>query len=257
MATLSLKMMPCAQDHKRAFPMDKGLNTGGMGVFALVPGVSQDLLDLIREKCLVPVLQGMKKRSTTFVGVLFAGIMVTQAGPAVLEFNTRFGDPETQAVLPLLRTDLMTVIEACLSGNLRSVEIEWAVNLFSVNVVACSEGYPGSYEVGKVISGMETVEKNPNVHLFKSAVKEGKTCGGRFLSVTGIALTLEAAAATAYNALDCIQFEGKFSRFDIAAKAFTPLKIAVLGSTRGTSLQGILDAIKRGLFLQRARRSIP
>jgi phosphoribosylamine---glycine ligase len=211
-----------AQDHKRIGEGDTGPNTGGMGVYStdtlLEPGMQEWILHHIAQ----PTIQGMAEEDTPFVGVLYVGLMMTARGPQVLEFNARFGDPETQAILMRLESDLVEAMEACVEGRLSDTELRWAPGA-SACVIASSGGYPGSYKTGFPIKGLEAAGRVPGVQVFHSgtAVKDGQvvTSGGRVLGVTAMGDGLEQALASAYQALGEIQFEGMYFRRDIARRA--------------------------------------
>lgn len=218
-------VMPPAQDHKRLQEGDVGPNTGGMGAYCPCPLVTPTQLRSIEETILKKAVDGLRAEGIPFVGVLYAGLMITAEGPRVLEFNCRFGDPETQVILPLLRTDLYEVIMACVEGRLSDVKVEFDDET-SCCVAVClvSGGYPGSYPKGKVITGVEDVIKEEDVRVYHAGTKlEGDvlvTSGGRVLAVTVTDSTLPAAAAKATDASSKITFDGAFFRKDIAAKAF-------------------------------------
>lgn len=217
-------MLP-ARDYKRVGDGDQGPNTGGMGGYAPSPYLPPALVEEIRQRVLQPVVDGMRRRGTPYVGVLYAGLMLTEQGPRVLEFNCRFGDPETQVLLPLLETDLVEIFLACLEGRLDRIEIRWRPE-HTVCVVLASAGYPGHYETGYAITGIEQAEALPGVLVFHAgtAFKEGKlvTAGGRVLAVTACAPTLELARERAYAAAECIRFPGRHFRRDIALGAPSP-----------------------------------
>ncbi|KAL6079274.1 Phosphoribosylformylglycinamidine cyclo-ligase [Balamuthia mandrillaris] len=254
-------VMPPAQDHKRAYDGDQGPNTGGMGAFAPTPFVSAGLKEQVEETVIKAAVKGMKAEGIPFVGVLFAGLMLTKSGPKVLEYNCRFGDPETQVVLPLLCTDLASIIMACVTSSLDKTfgpngqeKVEWLSNQTAVTVVAASGGYPGKYSTGKPITGIPNSSSSASsAVVFHAGTKlmEDKlvTSGGRVLSVTAVANTLEEALDDAYRGIAAIHFEGMFYRADIGAKALeaaAPTRIGILGSTRGTDMQAIIDAIEQG-----------
>jgi phosphoribosylamine---glycine ligase len=225
----AFKILPVSQDHKRIGDNDTGLNTGGMGAYAPCPLVDAKLLDRIEEEIIVPTLDGLKKEGFPYRGLLYAGIMVTPGGPKVVEFNCRFGDPETQAVLPLVDCDWYDVFKACADGKLSSVQ--WHVRSeYCVSVVLASKGYPGKYEKGKVITGIDKAEghkSNVDVyHAGTSVNKEGQfvTNGGRVLTVSAWAENFSDAIATAYEAVGAIHFEGMTYRKDIAAKGMARQK---------------------------------
>ncbi|MGH9598858.1 MAG: phosphoribosylamine--glycine ligase [Terracidiphilus sp.] len=211
-----------AQDHKRIGEGDAGPNTGGMGVYStdemLEPGMTEWILRHIAE----PAVRGMADEDTPFVGVLYCGLMMTARGPQVLEFNTRFGDPETQAIVMRLESDLITAIEACVEGRLSETEMRWTPGA-SACVVASSAGYPGSYKTGLPISGLSAAARIPGVEIFHSGTAQvgGQilTAGGRVLGVTATAATLDEALARAYEAMAEIHFEGMYFRRDIGRRA--------------------------------------
>ncbi len=215
-------MVP-SQDHKRAYDGDKGPNTGGMGAYTPVPVASPELMKEIEEKILKPVIAAMEKEGRTYQGVLYPGLMLTKEGPKVLEFNCRFGDPETQVVLPRLESDLGEIILAVVEGRLADVEIKWK-NEACITVIMASGGYPGSYEKGYTIEGLaEAATEGNGVLVFHSGTKrhEGKllTDGGRVLAVTACAGDLTEAREYAYRAVERISFKDKQYRKDIAYRA--------------------------------------
>ncbi len=216
--------MPAAQDHKPVFDGDRGPNTGGMGAYAPAPLITPALMDEIVRTVLRPAVDGLRAEGTPYVGVLYAGLMVTDAGPRVLEFNCRFGDPETQVILPLLESDLVEVLEACVEGTLDRVAVRWRPAA-AVTVVAASEGYPGNYPKGRPISGIEDAEALPGVVAFHAGteLQGGRlvTAGGRVLNVTAVGNDLHQAVERAYEAIGRIHFEGMHYRRDIGAKALT------------------------------------
>jgi len=218
----SVKLFPTSQDHKRALDGDQGLNTGGMGAYSPTPFLSETQLAEVGRRILEPWVAGCVAEGITFKGILYPGIMLTKDGPKVLEFNARFGDPETQVYLTRLENDLVEALKASVSGTLERVELRWSM-MASVCVVMASAGYPGSYEKGKVIDGLEEVAKMPNVKVFHAgAVRSGKeivTSGGRVLGVTGWAADVREAREVAYEAVGRIRFEGAQWREDIAGKA--------------------------------------
>jgi phosphoribosylamine---glycine ligase len=209
-----------AQDYKRIFDGDEGPNTGGMGSYSPVPGIDSERVWEIAALAHQPIVDLLRERGTPFHGVLYAGLMMTAAGPKVLEYNCRFGDPETQAVLPRLRSDLLELLEASTRpGGLAGVEPEWSDD-WAVTVVLASRGYPESSSSGDVISGLDQVE---DVDVFHAATaradREIVTAGGRVLNVTGLGSTPGAARDRAYAAAERIDFDGRQLRTDIAARA--------------------------------------
>ena len=215
-------LFPSSQDHKRALDGDEGLNTGGMGTYSPVPFLSEEKLNEIANAVLEPWLAGCAAEGIDFRGMLYPGIMLTEDGPKVLEFNARFGDPETQVYLPRLENDLVDLLEASIDGTLDQHELRWS-DLSAVCVVIASGGYPGSYEKGKVITGIADADALPGVKVFHAGTKlDGGNvvnAGGRVLGVTALGQGLQAASDLAYEAASKIQFEGAFTRSDIAAKA--------------------------------------
>ena len=216
------RLFPSSQDHKRALDGDQGLNTGGMGTYSPVPFLSDEKLNEMANAVLEPWLAGCAAEGIDFRGMLYPGIMLTDDGPKVLEFNARFGDPETQVYLPRLENDLVDLFEASIDGTLDQHELRWS-DQSAVCVVIASGGYPGSYEKGKVITGIADADALPGVKVFHAGTKLDNgnvvNAGGRVLGVTALGQGLEAARDLAYEAAAKIQFEGAFSRSDIAAKA--------------------------------------
>jgi len=216
------KLFPSSQDHKRALDGDEGLNTGGMGTYSPVPFLSEEKLDEIANSVLEPWLAGCVAEGIDYRGMLYPGIMLTDDGPKVLEFNARFGDPETQVYLTRLENDLVDLLEASIDGTLDQHELRWN-DQSAVCVVIASGGYPGSYEKGKVITGIADADALPGVKVFHAGTKlDGGNVvntGGRVLGVTALGQGLQAARDLAYEAAAKIQFEGAFARGDIAAKA--------------------------------------
>ena len=217
------RLMPIAQDHKRVFDGDKGPNTGGMGAYAPAPIVTRQLLAAIEETVFAPALRGMAAEGAPFAGVLYAGLMLTKTGPQVIEFNCRFGDPETQVILPLLRSDIANAMRACISRTLGTVDIDWSSQT-AVSVVAASGGYPGAYSKGQTISGIDAAAALPGTLVYHAgtrleADRRLVTDGGRVLSITGTGDTFAQARARAYASIEKISFEGMHYRRDIGAKA--------------------------------------
>lgn len=222
-----LPLLP-AQDHKTLLDGDQGPNTGGMGAYSPVPFVDQKLQETILDKILKPTLGGLKKEGIFYQGILYAGLMLTSSGPKVLEYNCRLGDPEAEAVLPLLETDLVEIAQAALKEKLDQIKPKWKSG-FSVCVVLASAGYPGDYQKGKEIKGIEDISEQ-EVYCFHAGTKMSQnklvTAGGRVLSVTAVGKTLEKALDKVYNAVDKIYFEGMHYRKDIAYKATEVKKYA-------------------------------
>jgi phosphoribosylamine--glycine ligase len=216
------KLFPTSQDHKRALDGDRGLNTGGMGTYSPTPFLNDDELVEVGERILIPWLRGCAVEQIDFHGSLYPGIMLTRNGPRVLEFNARFGDPETQVYLTRLENDLVELLDASVSGTLGRFELRWSP-LVSVCVVMASGGYPGRYAKGKVISGLEAANTLPHTKVFHAgtarAGEQIVTSGGRVLGVTALGKDLNSAQAAAYAAVEQIQFEGAQFRRDIGAKA--------------------------------------
>jgi phosphoribosylamine--glycine ligase len=228
------KILPVAQDHKAIFDGDKGPNTGGMGAYAPAPLVDKPLLRRIENEVIVPTLEAMAKEGVPYQGLLYAGLMMTDSGPKVVEFNCRFGDPETQAVLPLVECDWFELFTACAKGKL--AKVDWAIkDAACVTVVCASKGYPGAYEKGKVIQGVEEAEHgSANVDVYQAGTKtndrgELVTNGGRVLAVSAWDETLHDAVVTAYEYVAKINFDGVTYRKDIAAKGLKRLAMSRMG----------------------------
>ncbi|HHE72130.1 MAG TPA: phosphoribosylamine--glycine ligase, partial [Chloroflexi bacterium] len=203
--TMVVPMLP-ARDYKRAYDGDTGPNTGGMGGYAPSPFLSPALVERVREQILQPAVDGMRRRGIPYVGVLYAGLMLTEEDPKVLEFNARFGDPETQLLLPLLKTDLVDILMACLEGRLGSVPVRWESG-YNAGVVLASGGYPGPYERGKPITGLAEAAKIADAIFHAGTKREGETvvtAGGRVLTVTARGQTLSEARARVYEAVEHI-----------------------------------------------------
>ncbi len=211
-----------AQDHKRIGEGDTGPNTGGMGVYSTDSLLDPAMSDWILNHIAIPTVEGMAAEDTPFAGVLYCGLMMTARGPQVLEFNARFGDPETQAILVRLESDLVDALEACVDGNLTDAPLRWAPGA-SACVVASSGGYPGSYKNGLSISGLAAAAQIPGVQVFHAGTAQvgGQTvtAGGRVLGVTAAADSLDEALARAYQAMAEISFEGMYYRRDIGHRA--------------------------------------
>ena len=212
--------MVSAQDHKRVFDNDQGPNTGGMGAYSPAPVYTQEIHEIVLKDILEATVLAMAEEGRIFQGILYAGLMLTEAGPKVLEFNARFGDPETQAVLPRLKSDLIDIMEAVVDGELDKASVEW-FNEPAVCVVIAAGGYPEEYENGKIISGLKNVPES--VLVFHAGTKKEKenilTNGGRVLGVTALGIDIKEAINKAYQGAEQISFEGAQYRKDIGARA--------------------------------------
>ena len=220
-------MIP-SQDHKRAYDGDKGPNTGGMGTYAPAPVMTSDMVRMATEQILRPVIAAMKAEGRPYRGCLYAGLMITAKGPRVVEFNARFGDPETQVVLPLLESDLAEIMAACADGTLGELDIRWSDDA-AVCVVMASGGYPGSYAKGRVIAGLDAAKQGGNLVFHAGTARKGGdivTDGGRVLGVVAKAGTVREAVAKAYDGVKKIDFQGAFYRKDIAHRALERLGVA-------------------------------
>lgn len=219
----TVKPMVSAQDHKRAYDNDEGLNTGGMGTFSPSRLYDDAKAKECMENIFLPTIKAMSEESRPFKGVLYFGLMMTEKGVKVIEYNCRFGDPETQVVLPRLKTDLVEIMEAVIDERLCEVEVEWEDNA-AVCVVMASGGYPSSYKKGYEISGIEAVDALDDMMVFHAgtALKDGKivTNGGRVLGVTAVRENLDAAIKRAYEGVDKISFTDEFHRSDIGIKKY-------------------------------------
>ena len=218
----TILMLESTQDHKRVYDGDRGPNTGGMGAFSPASAADEHNTDRIIREILVPIVHAMNREKRRFRGVLYAGIMITKSGPKVLEFNVRFGDPETQPLMMRLKSDLVPILQATIDNDLENVELEWDPRP-SVSVVMASGGYPGKYEPGYEITGVEEAAKADDVEVFQAGTRrdDGKlaTSGGRVLGVTALDTDMGAAREKAYAAVGKINFRGAHYRKDIGAKA--------------------------------------
>jgi len=216
------KIFPTSQDHKRALDGDRGLNTGGMGTYSPTPFLTDAQLADTARQVLEPFMRGCVAEGIDYRGILYPGVMLTRSGPKILEFNARFGDPETQVYLTRLKNDLIELLAASVDGTLDKIELEWRPEA-SVCVVMASGGYPGNYLKGKIISGLDAANVLPHTKVFHAgtALKGGHivTNGGRVLGVTALGKDLRAAQAAAYAAVEVIHFEDAQFRRDIGAKA--------------------------------------
>ena len=214
--------MVSSQDHKKIFEGDRGPNTGGMGAYAPTTMVDDRMMGRIHDEILEPTAAGLKSEGRTFKGILYAGLMITDLGPKVMEFNCRFGDPETQVILPLLKSDLAEILLSIVEGELSLLEVQWDDN-FAVCVVLASGGYPGKYEKDKEIFGLNKAKQMENVLIFHAGTQKQKgrilTNGGRVLGVTGTDKSMEKAIQKAYSAVNKIEFEGMQYRKDIGNRA--------------------------------------
>ena len=211
-----------SQDHKRIFDDDRGPNTGGMGAYSPAPVASGEIFDDIIKDIFKPVIDGLAAEGRFYKGVLYAGLMVTKDGPKVLEFNVRFGDPETQAIIPRLKSDLVDVLIACTEGKLGRINLEWDKRP-CISVVVSSKGYPASYEKHKEITGLEEARAMKDIFVFHAGTtrEDSKvfTSGGRVLGITGFGKDIRSAKENVYNALSKIRFEGMHYRRDIGDRA--------------------------------------
>lgn len=215
-------LFPASQDHKRIGPRDTGRMTGGIGAISPLPFVTDAMLWDIGEHIVRPVLRRLSERGTPFSGLLYPGLILSAFGPKVLEYNSRFGDPECELYMRLLKSDILPVLEASAEGNLKDISLEWRTD-GCVNLILCSGGYPEEYKTGFPITGIEEAEKVPGVIVFHAGTihEHGivKTAGGRVLGVSATGGTLAEALVRAYQAAEFIHFEGKYYRYDIGAKA--------------------------------------
>lgn len=222
----SVRLLLPAQDHKRLKDGDEGLNTGGMGAYCPCPLISQQELEIVKTQVMQRAVDGLRKEGIDYNGILYAGMMLTKDGPKTLEYNCRFGDPETQVILPLLEDDLFEIMMACCTNHLCNVpELKFKTNLHAVGVVMASKGYPETSTKGCVITEVEKVSKEQNQMVFHSGTAKNKkgewiTNGGRVLITVALANDLKKAAEMATNACDIIKFDGAQYRRDIARKAF-------------------------------------
>ncbi len=226
-------ILDSSQDHKRIFDDDLGPNTGGMGAYSPAPVITEELLRKIGMQIVDPVIRGMNKQGTPFKGILYAGLMITDEGPMVLEFNVRFGDPEAQAVLPRMKNDLAEILQSSSEGHLEKVKMDWDKRS-CVCVVLTSGGYPGEYETGKEIKGLDAI-KDTHTIVFHAGTKKKDhrilTAGGRVLGVTSLGETIEQAIERVYEAVEKVKFDRCFFRRDIGAKALKHLHPAPSSST--------------------------
>jgi len=215
-------LMDSAQDHKAAYDGDKGPNTGGMGAYSPAPIFTETMRQKVRDKIMLPMIQAMQQEGRPYKGILYAGLMLTKTGPQILEFNARFGDPETQPLLVRMDSDIIPIFEACIDGTLDKCPLQWK-NESSVCVVMAAKGYPDSYEKGKSISGLKDANALPGVVVFHAGTKEQDgevlTQGGRVLGVTAIGEDTATAISRAYEAVGKIEWDGIHYRKDIGHRA--------------------------------------
>ncbi|MBI3627241.1 MAG: phosphoribosylamine--glycine ligase [Candidatus Sungbacteria bacterium] len=216
----NIAMFPSAQDHKQIFDNDEGPNTGGMGTITPVPWVNKTLMDQIKRTIVLPTIRGLEKRGRKFVGVLYPGLMITNHGPKVIEFNARFGDPEAQSYMRVLKTDLFEILSACVEARLDQIKIEWTYES-ACCVVLASGGYPGEYKKGISIDGLETTSSDAIIFHAGTKMQDGAivTNGGRVLGVTATGKDLSSALGKAYARIKMIRFGGMQYRRDIGAKS--------------------------------------
>ena len=221
----AIRPMMSSMDHKRAGDNDTGLNTGGMGTVAPNPYYTADVAKVCMDTIFLPTLAAMRAEGCPFKGCLYFGLMITPNGPKVIEYNCRFGDPETQVVLPLLKTDLLTVMQAVENETLANLEVEWSDGAAAC-VILASGGYPSHYEKGKVMSFPASTPANVTIYHAGDKLADGKlvTSGGRVLGITATAPTLQAALADAYAAAETVDFEGKYMRHDIGRRALAAME---------------------------------
>lgn len=214
----SIRTLPSAQDHKRAMDGDQGLNTGGMGSFSPTPFYTKEVDEFCKKYIFQATVDAMAAEGRPFTGIIFFGLMLTEDGPRVLEYNARFGDPEVQVVLPRMKNDVVDVIEACIDGKLDQIDLQFEDNA-AVCVILASEGYPVSYEKGFVISGLENFDDRDGYYCFHAGTKMTEagivTSGGRVLGVTAKGATLKEARDNAYEATKWVTFDHKYMRNDI------------------------------------------
>jgi phosphoribosylamine--glycine ligase len=216
------KMFPSSQDHKAIGEGDTGKNTGGIGTIAPLPWVTPQMMAEIEEKVVKPTFAALAAKGAAFTGILYPGLMISPKGIKVLEFNSRFGGPECESYMRLMKSDLLDLLEACVDGKLAKMSLEWNSG-FACNIVLCAQGYPDEYEKGFPITGIDEANQIPGVVVFQAGTTyvDGivKTSGGRVLGVSAVGETLKEALKQAYKAIDLIQYQGKYYRRDIGAKS--------------------------------------
>ena len=217
----SVLLMDSAQDHKAVYDGDIGPNTGGMGAYSPAPVFTELMRQKVRDKIMLPMVRAMQQEGRTYKGILYAGLMLTKTGPQILEFNARFGDPETQPLMVRMETDIIPLFEACIDGTLGQCQVNWK-NKSSVCVVMTAEGYPSAYQKGEIISGLQNANSTPEVVVFHAGTKEkdGKvlTNGGRVLGVTATGANTESAIQRAYDAVGKVNWRGVHYRKDIGSR---------------------------------------
>ena len=215
----NVTLLGTAQDHKRAYDNDEGPNTGGMGAISPAPALNQDLIRIIKEKIIIPTIQGMKSEDMEYEGILYAGIMLTKDGPKVIEFNCRFGDPETQVVLPRLKTDLVEIIKRSVEKNIKDFEIE-LIEETAITVVLASKGYPGSFKKQINLPSLNKFEKSKDITIYHSGTSINNeqnlvSNGGRVLCITSLGENIQSCRKKAYDVINEINWENGFYRKDI------------------------------------------
>jgi phosphoribosylamine--glycine ligase len=218
--------MVSVQDHKRLLDDDQGPNTGGMGTVSPATNLTLDVHKQIMQDIVLRTIKGLAEEGRRYQGVLYVGLMMTDAGPRVLEYNARFGDPETQVILARMRSDLVPILQGVVEGSLKDVKVEWAKEAAAC-VVLTSQGYPDAAETGKAISGLDALKDEPDLIVFHAATKQDDdrvvTVGGRVLGVTALGASLDVAVERAYKAVERISFDGAHYRKDIGRKALARL----------------------------------
>ncbi|NMA95417.1 MAG: phosphoribosylamine--glycine ligase [Clostridiales bacterium] len=214
--------MPSAQDHKRIYDGGKGPNTGGMGAFSPSPHYTEDMARYCMDNIFKPTMNAMNEEGRKFKGILYFGLMLTDSGIKVLEYNARFGDPETQVILPLLKTDIVDILEAIIDERLEGINIEWKENICALTVVLASGGYPGAFNRGYHIQGLDEIDKIKDLTVFHAGTKSGEnvyyTDGGRVLNIVSTGKNIKEARDNIYKNIDKIQFKDMFYRKDIGKK---------------------------------------
>jgi phosphoribosylamine--glycine ligase len=234
-------LFPASQDHKTIFNHGQGPNTGGMGAYSPVPWVSNSQMELIKKRIIEPALSGLKKRKIPFTGCFYVGVKITSEGPMALEFNVRFGDPETETYMMLLENDLLEVIESCINARVSNISLSWKPG-FAVSVVMAAKGYPGKFKTSNVIYNLDKASKIPETNIFhmgtKNKDKQFITTDGRVLAVSAVDKYLDKAIKKAYKAVNIIKFEGSYFRTDIAESGYA------LKDVKSKMLDKILKLVK-------------